>query len=303
MDTLKEVGRQAAEEARQKTKHWFPRPMIATDTRDFLADAVTLAVGAELLKADEQRHQRGWNAAIRLEHLLASLRLAVSPPSGATYPCKQCGVLRTKAEGGTTFTVCDECWNAPSQPSVEAAPLCADEHDGGRYSHACGLKRGHDGPHCSGRESWPAVPLAPTPPETLKAITFPPEVTAKLLANARAVHAGKLRAAADWFTDCKTLTLEQLPVGFIEALKAGADALESSPSPGAVETPEGWQPIETAPEALPVLVYRADYGEMVTATHENKWWVSGVGEAYELGEGYTHWMPLPAPPLRSGGSR
>jgi len=54
----------------------------------------------------------------------------------------------------------------------------------------------------------------------------------------RAVHAGKLRAAADWFTDCKTLTLERLPVGFIAALQAGADALESSPSPGAVETPE-----------------------------------------------------------------
>ena len=27
------------------------------------------------------------------------------------YPCVDCGVLRTKAEGGTTFTVCDECWD------------------------------------------------------------------------------------------------------------------------------------------------------------------------------------------------
>ena len=26
------------------------------------------------------------------------------------YPCVDCGTLRTKAEGGTTFTVCDECW-------------------------------------------------------------------------------------------------------------------------------------------------------------------------------------------------
>jgi hypothetical protein len=26
------------------------------------------------------------------------------------YPCKDCGTLRTKAEGGTTFTVCDDCW-------------------------------------------------------------------------------------------------------------------------------------------------------------------------------------------------
>ena len=27
------------------------------------------------------------------------------------YPCDDCGVLRTKAEGGTVFTVCDDCWD------------------------------------------------------------------------------------------------------------------------------------------------------------------------------------------------
>ena len=27
------------------------------------------------------------------------------------YPCAKCGKLRTKAEGGTTFTVCDACWD------------------------------------------------------------------------------------------------------------------------------------------------------------------------------------------------
>jgi len=26
------------------------------------------------------------------------------------YPCTECGKLRTKDEGGTTFTLCDECW-------------------------------------------------------------------------------------------------------------------------------------------------------------------------------------------------
>lgn len=26
------------------------------------------------------------------------------------YPCNKCGLMRTKEEGGTTFTVCDECW-------------------------------------------------------------------------------------------------------------------------------------------------------------------------------------------------
>ena len=27
------------------------------------------------------------------------------------HPCAECGVMRSKAEGGTTFTVCDECWD------------------------------------------------------------------------------------------------------------------------------------------------------------------------------------------------
>ena len=26
------------------------------------------------------------------------------------YPCATCGKLRTADEGGTTFTICDECW-------------------------------------------------------------------------------------------------------------------------------------------------------------------------------------------------
>jgi len=27
------------------------------------------------------------------------------------YPCSDCGKLRSKNEGGTVFTVCDECWD------------------------------------------------------------------------------------------------------------------------------------------------------------------------------------------------
>lgn len=34
-----------------------------------------------------------------------------TPPEEAKYPCSKCGKLRTKAEGGTTFTVCDKCWD------------------------------------------------------------------------------------------------------------------------------------------------------------------------------------------------
>ncbi len=27
------------------------------------------------------------------------------------YSCDKCGTLRTKDEGGTVFTVCDDCWD------------------------------------------------------------------------------------------------------------------------------------------------------------------------------------------------
>jgi len=29
-------------------------------------------------------------------------------PDARIYPCKDCGKMRSKREGGTTFTVCDE---------------------------------------------------------------------------------------------------------------------------------------------------------------------------------------------------
>lgn len=32
-------------------------------------------------------------------------------PSEPTFPCADCGVPRTKEQGETTFTVCDQCWN------------------------------------------------------------------------------------------------------------------------------------------------------------------------------------------------
>src|SRR3990167_5837333 len=47
----------------------------------------------------------------------------------------------------------------------------------------------------------------------------------------REQQADKLRAMAEWFRDCKTLTLERLPVGLLEALDAGADVLLTAPAP------------------------------------------------------------------------
>jgi len=36
----------------------------------------------------------------------------LDPVTGETlYPCVDCATLRTKAEGGTVFTVCDDCWD------------------------------------------------------------------------------------------------------------------------------------------------------------------------------------------------
>ena len=42
-------------------------------------------------------------------------------PDGRIYPCRECGVLRSKAEGGNTFTVCDECWDKHAAPVSSSA--------------------------------------------------------------------------------------------------------------------------------------------------------------------------------------
>lgn len=35
----------------------------------------------------------------------------MSDPDARIYPCADCGKMRSKNEGGTTFTVCDDCWD------------------------------------------------------------------------------------------------------------------------------------------------------------------------------------------------
>lgn len=34
-----------------------------------------------------------------------------TPDNERIYPCSKCGKLRTKAEGGTIFAACDDCWD------------------------------------------------------------------------------------------------------------------------------------------------------------------------------------------------
>lgn len=38
------------------------------------------------------------------------------------YPCADCGVMRSKNEGGTTFTVCDDCWDK-HYPKIERGEI------------------------------------------------------------------------------------------------------------------------------------------------------------------------------------
>jgi hypothetical protein len=50
----------------------------------------------------------------------------VSAEEPRIYPCRECGVMRTKSEGGTIFTVCDACWDrlhpTVDQPATTNAP-------------------------------------------------------------------------------------------------------------------------------------------------------------------------------------
>lgn len=46
---------------------------------------------------------------------------------GSLYPCHKCGKLRTKEEGGTTFTICDECWDKAHPKSIDTEDKDAQE--------------------------------------------------------------------------------------------------------------------------------------------------------------------------------
>lgn len=39
-----------------------------------------------------------------------------------TYPCVDCGVLRTEKEGGAIFTVCDDCYDKHYKPKKAKTP-------------------------------------------------------------------------------------------------------------------------------------------------------------------------------------
>ncbi len=46
------------------------------------------------------------------------------------YPCADCGLMRSRSEGGTTFTVCDVCWDKayPTAPAPDAGARIEEAH-------------------------------------------------------------------------------------------------------------------------------------------------------------------------------
>ena len=70
-------------------------------------------------------------------------------------------------------------------------------------------------------------------------------------------------------------------------------AIRDKPAPGVC----GWQPIETAPENVQILVCQTKNGIISIARGKNEHsnWRTGISPMDYIA-GVTHWMPLPAPP-------
>lgn len=84
-----------------------------------------------------------------------------------------------------------------------------------------------------------------------------------------------------------------------------------------LKTEQGWQPIETAPKNISVLIfipnaehygsgiYRAILVHFRPEMYEAYWTTTAVNSGYDLGDRHkpTHWMPLPDPPEVKHGNR
>ena len=65
--------------------------------------------------------------------------------------------------------------------------------------------------------------------------------------------------------------------------------------------PEGWQPIETAPMDVAVLLYGAKRLELCVGMHHSRdGWVTDTTSEWASMYPPTHWMPLPAAPEKNG---
>jgi hypothetical protein len=68
----------------------------------------TCALPAKPERCDACLDNSGLDVEAGLRELV---EVAEARVSDRIYPCDGCGVLRSKAEGGSVFTVCDECWD------------------------------------------------------------------------------------------------------------------------------------------------------------------------------------------------
>lgn len=90
-------------------------------------------------------------------------------------------------------------------------------------------------------------------------------------------HADKLKAVAEWFRDCKTLTLEKLPHGLIAALEAGAAALLRQSPPPALAVEEAKAALAQSVRALHDAVRR-----YAVVSEEDTCWVAVHKRTKEL---------------------
>lgn len=96
--------------------------VLAECERALTAAYTTLSGGDEFLSAEDslERVRQALNA---IAGAPSSTRdpqrpAVAAPEKDRIYPCQRCGKPRTMADGGTTFTVCDSCWETGSQPGA-----------------------------------------------------------------------------------------------------------------------------------------------------------------------------------------
>lgn len=128
------------DEVRKRLAHVVPMNALSVQVcANNILDAVDrhLTQGGPLDDATDSL-----NATVECERIAANDRI---------YPCADCGMMRTKDEGGTIFTVCEACWDkhyhpgrarADSRPPPVSGWRCDSCRDAG-----CELCRCHECRH------------------------------------------------------------------------------------------------------------------------------------------------------------
>lgn len=162
------------------------------------------------------------------------------PSAGPNYPCADCGCPRTKAEGGTTWTICDACYNrreaAVVNPPTEPARVPC------RVCHDCDSPASHVIVGIPGQMRYYCDAHLPgtTPP----AETAPYEYMPGEIVNVQQRDGSRIRAR--FLRDCGGASQERLvlPDGGPNPVRVWHDACRSlTPQPGDlvvnIETGEG----------------------------------------------------------------